>query len=204
MRRVGLVFAVVGAMLLGIGPMGRAEAQEGPSATVAPSTQLTDGQTVTVTASGFLAISDPRVGTIVPEAFQCPAGLAPDSATSPLDLEAALEFLRLLDARCDSLGSFPPASGTTTRSVVVHTTVTTETGGTLRCGVTAGDCAIVVFGVTNSIDLGVASVPISFGPDVPTSRADCKDGGWRNLANDQGQPFRSKGQCVRYVVARRR
>jgi hypothetical protein len=38
---------------------------------------------------------------------------------------------------------------------------------------------------------------------TPTSKVDCKKGGWRNLANDQGQLFRNQGQCVSYVVAHR-
>jgi hypothetical protein len=44
----------------------------------------------------------------------------------------------------------------------------------------------------------------SAGSAVPTNKADCKNGGWRNLANDQGHPFRNQGQCVSYVVSRRR
>jgi hypothetical protein len=40
-------------------------------------------------------------------------------------------------------------------------------------------------------------------PRTPLSKADCNKGGWRNLANDEGQPFRSQGQCVSYVVAHR-
>jgi hypothetical protein len=39
---------------------------------------------------------------------------------------------------------------------------------------------------------------------VPQTKADCKNGGWRNLANDQGQPFRNQGQCVSDVTAHRR
>jgi hypothetical protein len=36
------------------------------------------------------------------------------------------------------------------------------------------------------------------------NKAQCKNGGWRNLADGQGQSFRNQGQCVSYVVARRR
>jgi len=39
---------------------------------------------------------------------------------------------------------------------------------------------------------------------TPHSKAECKKGGWRNLVNDQGQPFRNQGQCVSYVVSKRK
>ena len=202
MRRARLVFVGMGVLVLLFGPMGHgADAQEGPSVTVTPSTELTDGQTVSVTASGFFATNDPRIGTIVPSAHQCPAGLFPASGVTPLDPDFAAQVLQVLNESCGSLGSFPVASPTT-RTVTVHTTVTTPSGGTLRCGVSTADCAIVVIGLTNSANLGVASAPISFRPATPGSKADCKSGGWRNLATAQGQPFRDQGQCVSYVVAR--
>jgi hypothetical protein len=36
--------------------------------------------------------------------------------------------------------------------------------------------------------------------DVPQSSSDCKNGGWRNVTDDAGQPFRNQGQCVSFVV----
>jgi hypothetical protein len=45
---------------------------------------------------------------------------------------------------------------------------------------------------------------VEVGPRTATTKADCKNGGWRNLANDQGEPFRNQGRCVSYVVAHRR
>jgi hypothetical protein len=35
---------------------------------------------------------------------------------------------------------------------------------------------------------------------VPTTPKDCKNGGWRNVADDHGVPFRNQGQCVSFVV----
>jgi para-nitrobenzyl esterase len=38
---------------------------------------------------------------------------------------------------------------------------------------------------------------------VPESQVDCKDGGWQNFSDDQGQPFKNQGQCVSWVVTSR-
>ena len=67
----------------------------------------------------------------------------------------------------------------------------------------SNNCAVAVVGflASDQSTLVGAKVPISFGANVPTTKADCRSGGWRNLANDQGQPFRNQGQCVSYVVA---
>jgi hypothetical protein len=72
----------------------------------------------------------------------------------------------------------------------------------LRCGGSGVDCVIVVAGFTPSLDLGIASTPISFAPPTPTTRADCKRGGWRNFASDRGEPFRNQGSCERVVAGR--
>jgi hypothetical protein len=40
-----------------------------------------------------------------------------------------------------------------------------------------------------------------FQTTTPQSTAACKDGGWRNVTDDLGQPFSNQGQCVRFVVA---
>ena len=59
--------------------------------------------------------------------------------------------------------------------------------------------------ITFSPDYGVpvvhltASGTVSFGPPFPTTRDDCKHEGWRNVVNDQGQPFKNQGQCINFV-----
>jgi hypothetical protein len=35
----------------------------------------------------------------------------------------------------------------------------------------------------------------------PSSKDDCKDGGWMNLADDDGNPFKNQGDCVSYANA---
>jgi len=39
---------------------------------------------------------------------------------------------------------------------------------------------------------------------VPTTKKDCENGGWRNVADDHGVPFRNQGQCVNFVVSAHR
>jgi hypothetical protein len=55
----------------------------------------------------------------------------------------------------------------------------------------------------SSEDGGVQRLVVETGP-TPATKADCKRGGWRQLANDQGQPFRNQGACVRFVTTHRR
>jgi hypothetical protein len=37
---------------------------------------------------------------------------------------------------------------------------------------------------------------------MPTSKDDCKDGGWRNLTDDTGRPFKNQGDCVSFVATK--
>jgi hypothetical protein len=150
---------------------GAAQAQGEPSITVTPSTGLQDGQTVTVTGSGF----SPDVTAI--GLAQCEA---PNSCSGQTVVPA-------------SGGSFS-ATFTVTRFVL----------GT-DCAESPGRCLLGASnlngdgGAFNESDLA----PLSFGPDVPQSKSDCKHGGWKNLADDEGRPFRNQGQCVSFVVHQR-
>ena len=48
---------------------------------------------------------------------------------------------------------------------------------------------------------GAASVTISYSTsNVPTSKNQCKNGGWQNLADNNGTPFKNQGDCVSYVA----
>lgn len=40
-------------------------------------------------------------------------------------------------------------------------------------------------------------------PVVPVHKEQCKKGGWVNLVDDQGQPFKNQGQCVAFTVPER-
>jgi hypothetical protein len=37
---------------------------------------------------------------------------------------------------------------------------------------------------------------------VPTSKSDCKDGGWQTVVDDQGNLFKNQGDCVSYVATK--
>jgi hypothetical protein len=40
-------------------------------------------------------------------------------------------------------------------------------------------------------------------PDVPTTKDECKKGGWRNFTNPDGSPlFKNQGDCVSYVASK--
>lgn len=41
----------------------------------------------------------------------------------------------------------------------------------------------------------------TFEPPVPTSKDECKKGGWMNMANDEGNPFKNQGDCVSFVAS---
>lgn len=89
-----------------------------------------------------------------------------------------------------SLGSFP-------FPVVIHFTVTSGTGG--LAGVTG---EIVLTGTSQGPGAvgDVFTMTGTLTTPVPTDKDQCKNGGWQNLANDQGEPFKNQGQCVSFVM----
>lgn len=50
---------------------------------------------------------------------------------------------------------------------------------------------------TSGAVTGTIDVPSA----VPTTKAQCKGGGWRGLTDEDGRSFRNQGQCVRFVVS---
>jgi hypothetical protein len=121
-----------------------------------------------------------------------------------LTVESVVFGCRFIEeATFDAEGNLVPAS------VTVHETITSvggpPPGGPATYDCTVTDCSVGVFGflLSNNSTLVGATAPVTFGPDVPTTRADCTNGGWRDLADDGAQPFRTQGQCVRFVVAHR-
>jgi hypothetical protein len=43
----------------------------------------------------------------------------------------------------------------------------------------------------------IATIPIVH---TPETKDDCKDGGWKSLTDDAGNPFKNQGQCVTYAT----
>jgi len=198
MRRLSLLsLALLTATLVLAAPAWAAA--PAPSLVATPDTGLTDGATVSLTASGFIAATVSG-GTVVPQALEC-ANQFPASAV--FDLQTALDVVSpLLDQYCAGLGTFPVSeTGTTSRDVAVHRSFTTVDGTTVTCGATDGDCLVVATGAVPGAG-ALASAPISFAPPAPRTKADCRHGGWQHLRTDRGQHFRNQGRCIAWVVHR--
>jgi len=60
------------------------------------------------------------------------------------------------------------------------------------------------FGYGATVATGTITATLVLAPHTPRSKADCKAGGWKTLANDRGQAFPNQGQCVSFVVAHHR
>ena len=190
--RVRAVLAVVGAaLLLAVFMPPGAQAQEAPTLTVTPSTGLEDGQTVTVTGGPFPELVSPVL-------VQCTGSVVATDVTSVV---TQCDFARGAAPSFDAAGNLLPTS------LTVHDVINLEAfipDQTYDCTV-RNDCVIVLAGflAPAASQLFGVKAPISFGAPTPESKADCKRGGWRDLANDQGQPFRNQGLCLGYVVAHR-
>jgi hypothetical protein len=136
-----------------------AAAQEEPSISVAPSTGLADGQTVTVSGGPFPAL----VGAVVAQCAE-PVDQTVESVVSRCQFS--------FEARFDAEGNLVPAS------LTVHEIITSVggplPGGSTTFDCTVDDCSVGVFGflLSDNSTLVGAWVPIRFGPDVPTTRAD--------------------------------
>jgi hypothetical protein len=164
-----------------------AAAQQGPTITATPSTGLQDGQTVTVTGTGFDPATEDWVGTVC--------------LTEVLDV---LSSVSEINARCglNSVVRLPTnPTGDFSTTMVVHQVQPTFTAGEMDCG--QSGCLLLFLELVQDAQAfrGFAATPIRFGPPVPHARADCLSGGWRNVADDRGAPFRNQGRCVSYVVA---
>jgi hypothetical protein len=87
---------------------------------------------------------------------------------------------------------------TTPFPVVIRFTVTSGTGALAG---TTGE--IVLTGTSQGPgavgDVFTMTGTLTTPPAVPTDKDQCKNGGWQNLADDQGEPFPNQGQCVSFV-----
>ena len=187
--RAGLA-AVAAVLLVTLVMPGAADGQEATTLTVTPSTGLDEGDIVTVAGGPFPELE----ATLI---FQCAEPVDTSQSFSVID-QCSFRDPRPLSATFDGQGTLAPVPFT------VQEVITTQGGGTYDCTLEGNACSIVVAGFfvgPADPDFFAVKAPISFGPLTPQSKADCKNGGWRNLANDLGQPFGNQGQCVRHVVA---
>jgi hypothetical protein len=163
------------------------QAQTTAAVTVTPNTALRDGQTVLVEASGFTG--QPVGGWAV--------GQCAGAVVGSIDVAT-------VNANCIFTTSVPATSPEFTVELVAVKQGLSYTGRLITCGNAPADCVVLVGQLLAAGGAQVATTPITFGPFTPASKDHCKNGGWRDLANDRGQPFRNQGQCVSYVVAPRR
>jgi hypothetical protein len=78
--------------------------------------------------------------------------------------------------------------------------VLTVTGGTGAYAGATGELTLDgAFGYGATPVWGTVSGTVTLPPPTPGSVADCRRGGWRNVVDDQGRPFRSQGACVAWV-----
>jgi hypothetical protein len=190
--RMHLILAVVAVVLGTVVAPAAAQTQEERTLTVTPNTGLVDGQVVSIRGTGFADM-------VAVSPLQCPPQFAGRTEFGITEVLANCGFIVFAwDPTIDSAGNL-------TDSAPVQEVFTPSSGGPVYDCTVRNDCVLLVAGLGGGApELGGAAVPIRFGPETPATKAACKNGGWRNLANDQGQPFRNQGQCVSYVVARRR
>jgi hypothetical protein len=150
---------------------------------------------VSVTASGFIAFTTPD-GTVAPVAHECAPQFPPSAV---FDIATAITVVTpLLVQYCTGLGLFPATqSAVTSRDVAVRRSFVSDDGHVITCGEAPGDCLIVVTGAVPGM-AGLASVPISFAGN-PTTKGQCRGGGWQHLVDAQGRPFTNQGRCVAFV-----
>jgi hypothetical protein len=196
MRWTAVVLGVAVSMFLWT-PAAQAQTP-GPSLTVNPNTGLIDGQTVTLTETGFFSFSSP-IGTFAPFAYECVAGQFPVSDIVPVsDLGIVTQRL---NAFCSPDGQFPV--GVPTLAVGAARQFTTTAGTPVQCGALSANCVFVAAGAAQStsgfVGIGAASAPISFAPPTPRTKDDCKHDGWRGLTDDHGNAFPNQGQCIAFV-----
>jgi hypothetical protein len=60
------------------------------------------------------------------------------------------------------------------------------------------DCSPFSGGVVGNVLTG--DIVVVDASPFPISKDQCKQGGWRTLTDDAGQPFKNQGQCVSFVV----
>jgi hypothetical protein len=83
----------------------------------------------------------------------------------------------------------------------LHIVLTVASGTGQLEGVTGEIILDGFFSAGASTASGTVSGSLNgLGPPTPGTKDDCRNGGWRNFADDQGVPFPSQGRCVSFVV----
>jgi hypothetical protein len=136
----------------------------------------------------FFGIPAPFSGTIVTEFEFSASNATPDAFTlaTPTTHFDAGDLMPTVSLDQQLVASGSPGSVISVEFVSFSYTIVPDAGGTLS--VACHPDAATVLG----------AIPIASA--TPLSKADCKDGGWRHLADVSGVPFPNQGQCVRTTV----
>jgi hypothetical protein len=157
LRRLGIATVTLLVAVGGLTGIGAAPAGAAPhTLTVTPSTGLSDGQTVTVTGTGYTeapVISDWALTMCTPEI------LAGD-----LTLQHAIQVCAVGNPPFTLVP--PSPDGVLTTSYTVTKEFSTN-GGPVICGQAPDDCVILLAQLTADGFVG-AGTPVSFGTPVPT------------------------------------
>jgi hypothetical protein len=136
----------------------------------------------------FFGIPAPFSGTIATEFEFSASNATPDAFTlaTPTTHFDAGDLMPTVSLDQQLVASGSPGSAISVQFVSFSYTIVPDAGGTLS--VACHPDAATVLG----------AIPIASA--TPLSKADCKDGGWRHLADVSGVPFPNQGQCVRTTV----
>jgi hypothetical protein len=120
---------------------------------------------------------------------------------APLDFPAAGSFtLTTVDGTLEgTLSGFAQASSPGPESPFRFDLSVLTGTGSLQ-GTTGTLTLDGFFGPSAQTAHGTVSGTLQRPSPTPSTKDDCRNGGWRNVSGDQGQPFPDQGQCIRFVV----
>ena len=194
MRRLAVGLFVTG-LLLSV--VGAAEAEELPVAG-------------TFTGLGSFAIEPPC--PFIHQVAALDAELSSLGAAE-IDLDLCLEFAAL-DFPAAGTFTLTTADGTLAGTLSGFAQASAPAPSPFHFVLTVGTATGTLQGTTGTLTLdgffgqfamtahGTVSGTLQLPSTTPSTKADCTNGGWRSLRDDQGQPFLNQGQCVRFVVDR--
>lgn len=80
-----------------------------------------------------------------------------------------------------------------------HMTVVITSGTGDFEGATGTLTVEAIFRIRGLSTTGTVTGSIDVPPNTPTSKEDCKNGGWRNFVDENGEPFKNQGDCIAWV-----